>query len=327
MIPNQIVESSLDELNKRSRIVVGACGYEQRASALLPSISESVTDRFALAFKEELGVLHRPENDKKFHQSRFTLIPCSGNASDEVREVIEQGIAVAKKAGGALAFDISSMTRAWHGAIVQTLIALRGEEDIETYFVYVPRHYDRPPKETYSNEIVGPVQGFAALTPPDLPIALLLSLGYEREKALGLMEILDPGRTVLLIANSTKNKPHFSDPFFSGVIRNNREILKKVSERWVFSYPLSRPATTFRMLESICGGLRLFHRIVLAPMGPKLFALLCFLLAAKQPEVSVWRMSSGIHAKPKDAFADLARITTLKVIWSPRAQEDPLQPS
>lgn len=325
MIPNQVVESTLDELNRRSRVVIAACGYEQRASALLPSISESVTDRFALTFKEELSALHRPENDKKFQRSKFTAVPCSGNASDEVREVVERGLEVATKVGGALTFDISSMTRAWHGAIVQTLMSQNSGKDIETYFVYVPRQFDRPPKESCSNEIVGPVKGFAALTPPDLPIALLLSLGYEREKALGLMEILDPGRTILLIANSSKNKPHFADPFFSSVIRNNREILKKVSERWTFSYPLSQPATTFRILESICGGVGLFHRIVMAPMGPKLFALLCFLLAAKQPTVSVWRMSSGIHAQPKDAFADLARITTLKVIWSAGPEESRLQ--
>ena len=319
MIPNQIVESSVDELNKRSRVVVAACGYEQRSSAFLANIAESVTNRFGLAFKEGLDVLQRPENDRKFQESKFTSVLCSGNESHEVRDVIEQGLAMARKVGGAQTFDISSMTRAWHGAIVHTLMAQSSEEDIETYFVYVPRQYNRPPKETFSNEIVGPVQGFAGLTPPDLPIALLLSLGYEREKALGLMEILDPGRTVLLIADSSKNKPHFSDPFFSGVIRNNREILKKVSERWIFSYPLSQPASTFRMLESICGGLGLFHRIVMAPMGPKLFALLCFLLAAKQPDVSVWRMSSGIHAKPEDALHDLARITTLKVIWSARS--------
>jgi hypothetical protein len=323
MIPNEIVESSLDELNNRSRVVVAACGYEKRASALLPNIHENVSSRYALAFKEGLGVLDRAENDKKFHQSRFAAIPCAGNESEEVRRVVQEGLAAARKAGGSLAFDISSMTRAWHGAIVQTLIAEKRDEDLETYFVYIPRRYDRPSNETFPNEVVGPVEGFAALAPPDLPIALLLSIGYEREKALGLMEILDPGQTVVLIADSSK-EPHFSDPFFSGVIRNNRDILKKVSERWVFSYPLSRPATTFRMIESICGGLGLAHRVVLAPMGPKIFALLCFLLSAKHPELSVWRMSSGIHAKPKNAIADLARVTILRVTWSARHREDRL---
>lgn len=312
MIPTRILESSLEEMNAQSVFALAACGYEHRASALLPKISDTVKHRCVLAFKEHHDAFHRRRNDKKFEERGFISISTTGNSSVEVGEAVKKGLDLQKESGGALVFDISSMTRAWQGAIIQVLMTQTVEQELETYFVYVPRRFDKPPEQDCANEIVGPVQGFAALAPPDLPIALLLSLGYERTKALGLMEILDPGQTVLLVAKSSEN-----DPFYPNVIKNNREILRRVNDRWVFPYPLAHPATTFRILESICTGLGLSYRVVLAPMGPKLFALLCFLMAARHSAMSVWRMSTGLHAEPKDAVGDVSRAITVKVVWSP----------
>ena len=279
MMPTRITDSTLNELNSRTKFVLSACGYEQRASALLDKLSKTIVGRVCLAFREHPGILHRPDNDRKFGQGGFASVLSSGNSSTDMRTVVAGALETVKKTGGALAFDISSMTRAWQGAIIQILMTYEWDREIETYFVYVPRQFDKPPRHECANEIVGPVQGFGALAPPDLPIALVLSLGYERNKALGLMEILDPGQTVLLIAKSGEE-----DSFYSNVLRNNREILRRVSDRWFFSYPLRQPTATLQILESICGGLSLSYRVVLAPMGPKVFALLCFLTAAKRPE-------------------------------------------
>ena len=312
MIPSRIIESSIEELNDKTQCFVGASGYEERATAFLPKLAASVKHRIAIGFTEHTNEFSRAENDRKFEQCHFEPRKCSGNDSAEVQNVATEGLRVAKKERGAIAFDISSMTRSWHGAIVRTLIVDSSETEVDTYFVYVPRKFEKPPKENPPNQIVGPVEGFGALSPPDLPIALLLSLGHERDRALGFMEILDPGRTVLMIPRTLKK-----DPFYTSVLKNNSEVLRRASERWVFEYRLWQPAATFRMLESICGGLDLSHRIVMAPMGPKLFGLLCFLMAAKYREMSVWRMSSGMHAKPCDVSPDADRPVILKVTWAP----------
>src|SRR5216684_2189929 len=104
MIPTRIIDSSLDELNSRAKFVLAACGYEQRASALLDKLSNTIVDRFSLAFKEHPGILHRPENDRKFEQQGFSPIVSSGNSSTEMRSVVGRGLETVKEAGGALAF-------------------------------------------------------------------------------------------------------------------------------------------------------------------------------------------------------------------------------
>src|SRR5258707_15023099 len=108
MIPTRILNSSLGEMNERSFFALAACGYEHRASALLPKMSDSIKDRFVLTFNEHRDVFQRSKNDKKFEQRGFLAIPASGNSPVEVTKAVEAGLDSVKKSGGALVFDISS---------------------------------------------------------------------------------------------------------------------------------------------------------------------------------------------------------------------------
>lgn len=308
--------STLEELNQKSSFFLGASGYEPRASALAPFISTGVEHRHVLGFHEHNDHPARLKNDETYQRLGFNLRQAQGNSSIEIRDLVNAGVGVAKSEKKALAFDISSMTRVWQGAIVQTLMETNWQGELETFIAYVPSRFEPPPRHVPPNEFVGPLPGFGSLSPPDLPIALVLSLGYERERALGFMEILDPGRTVLMIAKGGKK-----DPFYQTVLQNNRDILARISSDCLFEYPLLEPVAAFRYLESICGGLEWSYRIVLASLGPKLFGVLCLLLAARNRTVSVWRMTPGVHGQPRDIRADLEKKVVFKVVWTPETDK------
>ena len=164
------------------------------------------------------------------------------------------------------------------------------------------------------NEFVAPVYGFASLATPDLPVAAIMGLGYEKERALGVQQLLDPQQTMLLVPRSSER-----DPFYAEVLHSNRDILSRTPQESVFEYSLSDPAATFARLASVVAGLRETYRVVLISLGPKILGLLCFLLATRFPDVSVWRVSSGVHGRPRDAFADLGRVVVMSTMWGGNA--------
>jgi hypothetical protein len=63
--------------------------------------------------------------------------------------------------------------------------------------------------------------------------------------------------------------------------------------------------------------LRDSYRVVLASLGPKLYGLLCFLLATRFNDISVWRVSAGVFGQPRDAHADIDKVVVVSTIWEP----------
>ena len=304
-------ESTLGELSDRCSAFVAACGYEHR-SVEITRLVRGPERRVALCFNEWPEAIARVDNQREFVERGFDLEVVGGNDANKVQEIVSRVAQSPSPSGKAVAFDISSMTRAWHGAIVRELRTMEADSDVETFFAYVPAKFRKPPAHSSPNEFVGPVHGFAALSTPDLPISAVIGLGYERERALGLQQLLDPERTVLMVPRGGDQ-----DPYYPQVRNSNRHILTRTQRDWVFEYSLAEPAATFATLSSIVSGLRDSYRVVLASLGPKVFGLLCFLLATRFSDVSVWRVSSGIHGEPRDAHADLDRVVVISAVWGP----------
>ena len=182
----QMFDSSLDEMNSRASAFVGACGYETRSSAIAGLLAPRVTMRRAIAFRERADALSRKENDEIFRKNGFELETCEGGDANAVSSVLDSALSSIAEKQGAIAFDISSMTRDWHGAIVRTLIRESYSRSFEAFFLYVPGQFQPPSPDVSYNEIVRPIDGFASLASPNLPTALVIGLGYDPERALGL---------------------------------------------------------------------------------------------------------------------------------------------
>ena len=302
--------SSLEELNQRAGVFVAACGFEHR-SISISKLATGPRERVAICFEEWPSDIARPKNEKEFNRLGFRLLSAAGSDSRGVQRIVEEAMNAAESSRS-IAFDISSMTRAWHGAIIRQLRTAEAAGEMETFFTYVPAEFKPPSLHVPPNEIVAPVDGFSSLATPNLPIAAVIGLGYERERALGLQQFLDPELTLLMVPNSGG-----ADPYYAELSRNNRGLLDRTDPKWIFEYDLAEPSAAFSTLASVVAGLRESYRVVLTSLGPKIFGILCFLLATKFEDVSVWRVSAGAHGKPKDAYADLSRIVVASTIWEP----------
>lgn len=305
-------DSSIQELNQRATGVIAACGYESRASAITKYVTPHLRKRIAVCFSEWPKELSRTSNERAFREAGFTLETVDGNDSDGMLGVFTRTM-LSSPGEASIAIDVSSMTRAWHGSIVRALKALDSHQRVETFFTYTPARFSSPPRHTPLYEVVAPVSGFASLSPPDLPIAAVIGLGYEKERALGLQQLLDPKRTILLI-------PRFRtrlDEYYPEVLRSNKDIRRRTPTELQFEYWLDEPSSTFGLLSSLVSSLLPSYRIVLASIGPKMLGILFFLLTAKFPQVSVWRASSGVHGRPRQSVGDLKHTVVLSVTWSP----------
>lgn len=306
-----IRKSDLKELNERTWSFIAACGYEHRSTAISELIS-GPENKVAICFEEWPRALARPRNDKIFAKLGFEKHVCSGGDPRPIENVVERAVRQANLHSKAIGFDVSSMTRAWHGGVIRELRTIEVEEELDSFFTYVPAEFTPPSNRIPPNEIVAPVDGFASLAVPDLPIAAIIGLGYEPERALGLQQFLDPQLTLLMIPRKGE-----SDPYYSELKHNNRGLLNRTEAKWIFEYDLTEPASTFSTLASVISGLRESYRIVLVSLGPKIFGILSFLLATRFQDVSVWRVSAGSHGKPRDAYADLSRVVVARATWEP----------
>jgi hypothetical protein len=307
-----VKESSMSELEARSSALIVACGYEHRSQGVSTRLHSLPSSCHALCFREHSTEIARKENEEFFRNRGFQLHNVGSDESPLVQRITSEALASAIAEGRGVAFDISTMTRSWHGAIIRQLRLETYESELETFFAYAPSEFIAPRSASIPNEIVSPVTGFASLSTPDMPVAVIIGLGYEKDSALGLQQLLDPAMTILLVPNSGEG-----DMYYPLVIKHNREVLQRTPSEWIFEYSISEPASTFAMLASMVGGIRQSYRIVLASLGPKIFGLLCFLLASRFSDVSVWRISSGVHSRPRDSHADLDRLVVLDVIWEP----------
>ncbi|MCE2399132.1 MAG: hypothetical protein J4F34_08935 [Gemmatimonadetes bacterium] len=288
-----------------------ASGYEARATAVAKEVAKASSRKVVWAFKDHLQAGHRVANDEYFRTLSADFVSLNANDDDAAdraaRSLLSGGL---PQSGGKILVDISSMTRCWYAAVIRALMGASSLSRLEVTFAYMPGAY-RPPPETRSlNEIVGPVHGFAGLAFPDASSALLMGLGYEPGRAMGVLAEIDPTATLCLYAD-----PGADERFIDDVMKANEDLARAVDPRTWGKYPLHDPFVTFHVLDAACNALGRQHQVVLTSNGPKLFGLLCFLVATRYRDVSVWRISSGEAGEPVDR-ASSGNLHALTTIWS-----------
>ena len=188
-------------------------------------------------------------------------------------------------------------------------MSLQRKGNLVVHFAYTGAEFCPPANEYPPNRVVAPVAGFAGNTLPDKPTALIMGLGYDKDRAIGLKDHLDPQLTVLFYAD-----PASDDRFMPHVLNANKDLINEVGEDCLFTYPFTDGAATFRFLESVCKGLTHEWRVVLCSLGPKNFGLCSFLVASLLRDVSIWRVSADLHEVPFD-HKPIGTPTILQTTW------------
>lgn len=298
--PRQATDVSSEEMwNSTYDIALVALGFEQRSSHLANSLLVQPKTRIAVPFSTD-RIHSYADNLKKLVALGYTI--------EEVEDadfvtwwisLLEASSRTSSAGTLKICIDISSLTRRRLAFIIEGLSRANVECTLVVDFSYTVAEFSPPPPASESATICGPVSSYLAGWPddPDKPVAAIIGLGYEYEKAIGALEYLEPTTRILV-------KPISKDERFDEEVdKANSEILSS-GRREVFSYPISSPTQCIELLDALSFRLRNDHRVVAIPFGPKMFALCSMLIACRYyPEIGIWRISADSERDARDQRA------------------------
>lgn len=180
--------------------------------------------------------------------------------------------------------DLSCLARQHIGALFSAVKHLAKAGPVDLQIAYSLARFVKPPLH-WSTTIrrIAPVNNdFAGWTAaPDMPIELVIALGYEKGKAIGAAEYLEPSDTWLFVPTSPEGK------YLREVQIQNKELLQERQTKQL-EYEVLSPVDAYHSLLSLVRGMRNVARPVLLPFGPKVFFGLSLLVAMVIEEAAVW---------------------------------------
>lgn len=181
--------------------------------------------------------------------------------------------------------DYSCMTKSWYYAIIQYLSHRQLKFcDLTVYFSYTPSKFSVPKQPKHNTEIA-PLAG-KYIVPTDKPKALIVCLGYEQNKAEGVIHHLDPKLSYIFYT-----KPALDDRFVEVLERNNEYILANFTNITTFKF--DDLLFLERELTALYFSLRDDYSVIIAPLGPKPFTFISMLLSVRYHDIDIWRVGSG----------------------------------
>lgn len=182
--------------------------------------------------------------------------------------------------------DVSCLSRTNMGRIFSAIKEAAQVATVKLSVGYSLARYSPPPdNRSPANRKVSPVHPtFSGWTAgPYRPVDVVVALGYEKGKALGAVEYLEPSRRWIFVPNSPETK------FLRAVKTHNRELTSGEGGVQI-DYEVLRPRDAYFSLLSLVVGLLSEARPVLLPFGPRIFFAVSLLVAMTMEEAAVWHV-------------------------------------
>jgi hypothetical protein len=265
---------------------IAASGFESRGSYLLGKINTSeIPNKVVLAYTELTSTLFRQYNDDRFKELGFTFYPVPPKDITSLKPLLDQICAKNKKETLDILIDYSCMTKIWYNGILAYFSDLEESyTKVNLWFCYSPSEYVKGSSNVsnkfFDNEVPS--------STGNKPIGLLLGLGYESGRSEELARKLKAQVTFAFYAD-----PAYDERYVKEVLENNQALFKMISRDKIIKYPIFDLNSINDTLTQLCIKLRLTHQLVLAPIGPKPFTLMCFVLATRYPDIKIWKVATA----------------------------------
>lgn len=219
---------------------------------------------------------------KKGFKGKLSLISeCS-----QIYSLLDEEFSRFSSESPTIVIDYSCMTKAWYYSVILYLSKKDLEfKNVTAYFIYTPSKYSDP-QDPKPNTEIAPLPG-KYVVPTDKPKALIVCLGYEQNKAEGIIDHLDPKISYIFYT-----KPALDDKFVIELELNNKSILDDKS-KIIIQYPFDDLLYLERQLTSIYLSLKKDYSVIIAPLGPKPFAFIAMMMSVKYNDIDIWRVGSG----------------------------------
>jgi hypothetical protein len=306
--------SELDASQYDSALV--SLGYEKRARQIAEQLVD-VPDRTAIPFTDR----HELEYETNLSWLRENEWKMPAVAENQIVTFMstwlgERALARGREDRVRLAIDISSMSRVRIAAVVQALLSLPEGAGTDVDLLYTPAKF---PSALQGDDPqvfdVGPVSRYFAgwWTNLSAPLVAVIGVGYEREMAASAIDKLEP-TDMIVFASTTAGVDRYAPEVTSA----NQALLAPGEEGpLVVRYDLADPSGCFSTLEATLARLERDCRVVIVPLGPKMFAACAMLASALHPRSSqVIRVSAGEREKGLHRESD-GKVYGLRVVVVP----------
>ncbi len=306
---NYVQQINIDLIEKSDiDYLICATGYEQRASYLADYFrSKRIKRKICLAFSDR-KVLSRNENDYFFKKNEFDIIDISKIKTDDNIKIEDY----AKKFGEifmsekrdkiSILFDYSSMNTLMYASIIKYFKDYNSYiNNLSLYFSYTQAQYPEP-KQIKSLKFNHPIPIFDPIQTTEKKIALIIGLGYEENKALGLYEYFqnDKKDIYLFITGDEKSNKYYCD-----VKRNNENLIKIVNPNNIIYYDIENISPLLSTLDVLTNYLlKKGYRVVITPTGPKVFSLAALFINLLHEDITIYRLSDGNRGEPIQKYRD-----------------------
>lgn len=284
---------------------IAASGYESRCTYFMNTVEllldNNKTKKIVFGFKEHNNKRQRIINDLIFEKMGFKLYQAEESGYRSIIKILDIVFKKTLEGEGTLELliDYSCMTRVWFATLINYFQNKNSKlHEINITFSYSPSIFMEP-QMPVNNKHMGPIPGIFRVSTGSKPTALIIGLGYEKQRARGIRDYLDPHQTFVFYTS-----PTIDAKFAKTVEKNNQQLIDSLSIKNVFKYSLNNLRSIDASLTSLCLMLRKDYKVILAPLGPKPFSLMSFLLASRYSDIDVWRVSGGDSGNLYDRKAD-----------------------
>ena len=285
---------------------IGALGFESRSRYVAERGIAPAKIKAVCGFSTRRIIAYQ-DNLNWYRNAGFEIEEITDKEYSSWVEALIKKICADRTGTVTLCVDLSSTSRLRLAVLMEKLLTVKAPCDLCVDFLYSFGRYNSGIEETVVTK-AGPVTEIFAgwAGDPDVPLAAVFGLGYERDKALGVLEFLEPGEVWAF-------QPTSNEAEYGKQIREaNESFYAGLSAGHILEYPVKSPFESFRQVETFVYGIMHRSRVILLPFGPKLFALISLLVASiHYPRISVWRVS-GEDSEPASDRVPTGEIVQLR---------------
>lgn len=296
---SQILDNDAMALN--FDVFITASGFESRAVCQAQKYAKNSRDKISLGFTGHPNDRIRRKNDSIFKKLGFEEIIID-EADDEnthldniVKHILKYSCI---QDNVTIYIDYSCMTRHWYSYLLYKLFNLPINHHIKLYFGYSHAEYIKHEEKHQSlNRVVKPLPGYCGIGVPSKSTALIIGMGNEPNRIYGLRDYFDASPYLFYTDRS------YNEKYSEEIWHLNKNIIDITKEENIYRFPVYDLMYTNYLLENLCRSLLKEHRVIIAPCGPKPFALLAMINSLKYDNLEVWRISPGTNLPKKDRKA------------------------
>lgn len=266
-------------------------GYEERSTNVFSNQRVSEKNCLVLGYSYYTDKFYYQSNKDKFNGCMIKELD-DANVEEEVVKFVREKTEGKQEVN--VLIDVTVMTRHRLAVVLWTCLNLLPKGSI-VRVSYSLSDFVAPPKDMSPVKEMGPIIDPLGGVPSNVgfPTSLVVSLGYEENKALGAANYIDANEVVAFIPKGEVLE------FNGEVIRSNRDFLRSVSDKNRFTYDLHSPYKSYGELKSVALSLMKESRPIILPLGPKIIAALAVILGIElYPHLPIWRLSSKGAEEP-----------------------------